>query len=263
MDEVLELLRVKLPKYLASIIFGLSAVLTDAQTVHFKNYSTKDGLITDEVFNLYQDNQGYIWVFSEYGTVKYTGAGFKPVLKNLPTKEAFIFSIFENGQGKKWVANSNARIYEVRNDSALIIPGIEKISTLLRQEVSEISQLYVDDSSNIYAITKADSYKFIKKRGLYEPVNLGDQVKTDSVHTLLHEIPGGKYMAVKNSGIENYTFKKGKKRVYLQIDGLPKQYRLPTPPYYFPMGRFKKVRNAVYFVRGDYLCKIIEGEEIS
>src|SRR5687768_2306975 len=109
-----------------------------SQTLEFKNYTTKEGLIADETYDMYQDRQGYIWVFSKYGTVKYNGSEFIPVLKNLPVKESFIYSLYENAAGRKWVANSNARIYEVRNDSAFIVGGIDSVSKALRNSVSEI-----------------------------------------------------------------------------------------------------------------------------
>ena len=40
----------------------------------FKNYTTKDGLISNEVYNLFQDQEGYVWFFFKYGTTSVMAA---------------------------------------------------------------------------------------------------------------------------------------------------------------------------------------------
>jgi ligand-binding sensor domain-containing protein len=158
-------------KYLF-IFFLLSGKgLLVAQSLEFEKFTTKSGLPSNKVYNIYQDHEGYLWIFAQYGVVKYNGSTFTPALKNLPFEELFVYSFYENKDGRKWVANSNAKIYEIINDSAYVVKGTEKISEELKASVSEITQLYVDDSLNIYAITKYRSYKFIKKEH-YRPVNL-------------------------------------------------------------------------------------------
>ena len=98
-----------------------------AQNEGFTRYTTKEGLLSDEVYNLHQDKQGYIWLFTNYGVLKYNSTEFKPVLKNLPFAESFIYSIYENEAGEKWVANSNAKIYKILNDSAFVVEGTEAV----------------------------------------------------------------------------------------------------------------------------------------
>ena len=54
-----------------------------SQTLRFEQFTTKDDLPSDEIYNLHQDKKGYIWVFTNYGALKYNGRVFIPVLKNL------------------------------------------------------------------------------------------------------------------------------------------------------------------------------------
>ena len=56
---------------------------------------------------------------------------FRPVLRNLSYKESFVFCMYENKNGRKWIANSLGRIYEVIRDSAFIVPGTEAVSEKL------------------------------------------------------------------------------------------------------------------------------------
>lgn len=163
-------------KRLYSLFLICVCISTNAQKLHFDNFTTKNGLLSDEVYNLHQDNNGYIWLFTNYGSMKYNGKSFELVLKNLPLTESVIYCIYENQIGQKWVVNSNAKIYEVINDSAFIIKNIEATSTSLKKDGRVIYQIYLDDSLNIYAATKNDTYKFLKKDN-YRPVNLSHQMQ--------------------------------------------------------------------------------------
>lgn len=166
--------------YIFIIICFNSCFFCNSQNLQFDNYTHKDGLISDEVYNLFQDKKGYIWLFTNYGAMKYNGEKFQQVLKNLPFNESFIYAFYENEKGEKWIANSNCKIYEVRHDSAFLVKGTEFVSSLLRKKVSEINQIYSDDSSNIFVCTKSYSYKFIKSKA-YRPVCLNKKVTIDTI----------------------------------------------------------------------------------
>lgn len=169
------------------VAFLVMTCFTIGQTLSFEQFTTKEGLLSDEVYNLHQDKKGYIWLFTNYGAMKYNGKTFEPVLKNLPFKESFIYSFYENEKGQKWAANSNANIYEIRNDSAFVVKGTEEASGMLRKNVAEVNQLYVDDSLNIYACSKKYFFKFSKYKG-YLPVLLNTNPFLDSVFHLVVEI---------------------------------------------------------------------------
>lgn len=118
--------------------------------------------------------------------MKYNGKEFLPTLKNLPFKESVIYSIYENEQERKWISNSNKKIYEIINDSAFIVNGTQEISEQLKSEAHEIYQLYVDDSLNIYAKTTLSTFKF-QKHKQYKPYDLAEMVFTDSCMAYVFE----------------------------------------------------------------------------
>lgn len=149
--------------------------MTTAQTLKFEQFTTKDGLLSDEVYNLHQDKKGYLWFFTEYGPMKYNGSEFVPVLKNLPFKESVIYAIYENKKGRKWVVNSNKNIYEIVNDSAFVVEGTQEYSEEFRKTTNDIYQLIVDDSLNIYIKTTLQTSKFFKiGPGKYRCDNLNE-----------------------------------------------------------------------------------------
>ncbi len=167
-------------RHIYVILFFSLCLFTKAQKIKFDNYTSKDGLISDDVYKIFQDQKGYLWLFTDYGVMKYNGKKFEQTLKNLPFNESFVYSYFQNKKGQIWIANSNAKIYEVRNDSAFIVKGIEAISEKLKKNIAEITQLFVDDSLNIFAVTKSATFKFSKHKH-YEGIDLSLQYKQDSI----------------------------------------------------------------------------------
>jgi len=242
--------------YLVPIIFK-------AQTVPYRQFTTREGLLSDEIYNIHQDKFGYIWFFSRYGTVKYNGTDFIPVLTNLPFKDAFIYSIYENDKGNKWVANSNARIYEVRNDSAYIINGIENISTELRNSVSEIYQLIVDDTLNIYAVTKRKCYKFKKKGSNYHPELFGGVYNSDSVRLGIFEIGNSAFGVYNRKKHDEFISASIKKQRYIQFSDTKELIRFDFDSYSAPFRHIKKINGGYYFSYSSYISKIKHRKSIS
>jgi sugar lactone lactonase YvrE len=171
-------MRHRLRWLLFAILFYCFA--SPAQEITFKNLTTKDGLLSNEVYNMHQDKKGYIWLFTNNGVQKYNGREFQQVLSNLPYRESFIYCAYERKDGRLWVANANGKIYEVIRDSAFQVPGTEKAAGKMQQLVSEIYQLYVDDSLNIYSVSKRVTNKYIKQGDHYDCVELNKILKDGS-----------------------------------------------------------------------------------
>lgn len=244
------------------LVFHLVVLSCAAQTLEFKRYTSSTGLLSDEIFNMHQDKKGYLWLFTNYGALKYNSSEFRQVLKNLPFDDSFIYAIYENEAGRKWVANSNAKIYEIRHDSAFIVPGTEKLSELLRKQVLEILQLHVDDSLNIYAITKHDSYKIVNRGDTYRPVNLSTGEK-DSITYRIYEMNNRMFRVLNYTGNDT-TYCGGRENLKLLL------YEKEKKPAYFKLDCyisdprfFKRYKDDIYFSHHDRICRIRDGKVIS
>lgn len=239
------------------LILCLSRLVCSGQSLKFDNYSTKDGLPSESVYSLHQDRQGYIWVFTGNGTVKYNSVAFKPVLRNLPYNESFIFSVYENKEGRMWVANLNGKIYEVIRDSAFIVKGIEKTSELLRENVAEILKLYVDDSLNIYALTKKRSYCFVKKDGIYHTVELEVSDSLDFfVKEKGHELLPLNGLYKQQKDLVHYFVKTPYCKVAIQNNGRVDRFVVPTLKAPMIPKVFRKKGKETYFSFYDRLVHI-------
>jgi ligand-binding sensor domain-containing protein len=230
-----------------------------AQTLKFEKFTTRDGLISDEVYGLHQDKKGYLWAFTNYGALKYNGLEFKPVLRNLPFHESFIYAIFENKNGRMWVANSKAMVYEIINDSAIALEGSGPASELLRKDAQEVLQIHVDDSLNVFLITKSRCLELIKKGDRYQFKDLTLRDRRDSINVEIFEKQGllvpvrklyrEEFLEYRDpTGIRtfNLLFHLGKPGLRFQVSG--KQYARTR--------HFKKYGNDIYFPFNDALFKI-------
>jgi ligand-binding sensor domain-containing protein len=206
------------------------------------------------VYNLHCDKKGYLWLFTNYGVLKYNSSRFTQVLRNLPFSESFIYSSYEARDGRMWVANSNGRIFEIRNDSAFVIKEIDPVSENLRKNIMEIYKLYVDDSLNIYAITKHYSYKFIKSRG-YEAINLSNQIKPDSLTFRILD-KGDQYLTIYNYKGNDTVFCGGLNSVNIHIENLKRDISLECGKTI--VRHAKRFDDNIYFTQFDKLVKVTE-----
>ena len=67
-------------RYLKHIICGLLFSfhsLSHAQSYIYKNFDVDDGLPSSQVYDIYQDKYGYIWLATDKGIARYNGYEFE------------------------------------------------------------------------------------------------------------------------------------------------------------------------------------------
>lgn len=82
----------------------------------YVNYSEKDGLPSNHVYKITQDVDGFIWIATDEGLVKYNGSEFQifTTQDGLPTND--IWNIFPGKDGKLWyIAKSTSMGYILDN----------------------------------------------------------------------------------------------------------------------------------------------------
>jgi hypothetical protein len=161
-----------------------------SQQLHFQQLTTKDGLISNDVYSIRQDSKGYIWACTNYGIVKYNGTSFTSVCTNIPFNERFAYCLFEDEQGGMWFGNSRAHIFRIVNDSAQMLGGTELITAEMQKSVSEVNVIFRHGPEFIIG-TKLHSY--VSVNGSWK--RLCDGFKNDSLDFLVLE-KGGSYFPV-------------------------------------------------------------------
>ena len=246
------------------LIFFCSSFFAKAQSVSFENFTTKDGLLSDEVYKIFQDKKGYIWLFTNYGVMKYNGKKFVQILKNLPFNESFVYSYFERNDGRVWIANSNGRIYEVISDTAAFINGTEEIAQKLKKNVSEIVDLLVDKNENIYINTKIGGFKLESKKGYKESLFL-NYLNEDSVFVHLADIDGQIFPSINFALKKHLNFHKAETHriKYINTSNPNDTYiiRFTGSGTHNP-NNFRRFDDVIYFSHYDRLYKVNKDKSV-
>lgn len=83
----------------------------------FRNYTTTQGLPSNEVFAIEQDRQGYIWFGTNNGVCRYNGYTFERFPDTLQTNYASVLTenLMEDACGRMWWADFRGRLFYHEN----------------------------------------------------------------------------------------------------------------------------------------------------
>ncbi len=90
------------------------------------NYNANNGLPSNQVYRITQDVDGFIWIITDKGMVKFNGKDFKTfnIRKGLPTND--IWNIITALDGKVWFFFKSPKIGYIKNDSIFAFPSEKK-----------------------------------------------------------------------------------------------------------------------------------------
>ena len=73
----------------------------------FKNYTTKDGLPSNTIYELKSDQDGFLWIATDSGIVKYDGYKFQTFDKKDGLTDNAIFGFFTDSKNRMWLRTFN------------------------------------------------------------------------------------------------------------------------------------------------------------
>lgn len=151
-----------------------SGLFSYAQHPYFYSINENQGLPSNEVYELIQDDFGHIWIASDAGLFRYDGFSFKE-FKGKNQKSASISTLKHNSKGEIFCRNFSGQIFTVRNDSLQLVYQYSKFGPT--------SNKYVISSKNEIWIVQHNKIKNLDAQG-----NLLNEYKiptTDSVFYLV------------------------------------------------------------------------------
>jgi ligand-binding sensor domain-containing protein/serine phosphatase RsbU (regulator of sigma subunit) len=87
------------------IFFGLLSKL-EAQTYSFRNFNVEDGISHPFIYDILQDNNGYLWVATGEGLGKFNGFQFKNYYVADGLSENFVSTIYKDDNGRLWFGHN-------------------------------------------------------------------------------------------------------------------------------------------------------------
>ena len=101
-------------------IFVVSLLLLTCSRVHsqqfiIEEYGARQGLTSSEIYTLFQDNAGYLWMGTRLGVSKFDGLNFINYTGSDKTRFGKVFSITQDTQNYIWIGAENGLFYYFAN----------------------------------------------------------------------------------------------------------------------------------------------------
>ncbi len=214
-------------------------LLTNSSTLHAQNENTFnkvsieiDGEDVFDVTAIVQDHQGYIWMATNLGLIKYNGLEGKEYYKESSNSSSVdynnIESLFVDSQGNIWVgARSGLSKYNPECDCFHLFPTIDYNTSL-----TDIKSIVEDNNSNIWigtgngGIFQYERESEIFTRKLHSPSD-SISIINDKIEKLLVDRNNNLWIgtnsdySIANSGLVRYNIRTGISKRFLHEPSNP------------------------------------------
>ena len=150
-------------KKLVSILISIAAILSfslvswaeNTQSYVSEVYSDRNGLPTGEANDIVQTPDGYIWIGSYAGLIRYDGTAFRNFSEEGKLQTATVRSLFVDKSGRLWVGSNDMGVFFMENDTFQRPQGQPEDSFLTIRHFNETADgdIFVSSSSGLAKIT--------------------------------------------------------------------------------------------------------------
>lgn len=119
------------------------------QTIPHYWINTSNGLPSNEVYHLQEDQQGFIWICTDHGVVRYDGQNFRQFTTLDGLLSNTIFEAINDPKGRVWFRGFKNGFCYYEQDSIYQFPLNNKIEQLTNEK-SAIPSLVVDSSDQLW-----------------------------------------------------------------------------------------------------------------
>lgn len=113
--------------FLTLLFLWIFSPINYAQQFQFKNYKVEDGLVSNEAFDILQDNKNRIWVSTTGGISCFDGKNFTNYTTDEGLASNISFSIFEDSKGRIWAGSHGKGVSIIENGKVSTLNGPEFI----------------------------------------------------------------------------------------------------------------------------------------
>lgn len=120
-------------------------VLLNGQSTLSKNYTTNSGLPSNETYDLFQDKDGFIWVGTDNGAIRFDGNRMQTFQLKDGLADNDVLSIHQDSQGRIWFLSYNGKLSYWKEG---IIFNEKKDLTLRRMRSGSFFRAFFEDKEN-------------------------------------------------------------------------------------------------------------------
>ncbi|MEO8516432.1 MAG: two-component regulator propeller domain-containing protein [Flavobacterium sp.] len=93
-----------------------------AEAQEFKNFSSEEGLPSNEVYSIFQDKNGSMWFSTDRGLCQYNGYEFKKYEPKDGLTDITVFDFYPQENGQVWCTTFNRKLFYFENGSNRFVP---------------------------------------------------------------------------------------------------------------------------------------------
>lgn len=212
---------------------GLVSAQNSPQPV-FKNYSVDNGMPSSEVYNVIQDDRGYLWFASDRGVSSYNGYEFKNHTLKEGLTDNVVFELYKDYKNRIWVLPMNGKLCYFENDTIKNY----KFNKLLLKNLGKNKlaySFYVDTLDNIHLGTIGNGLITISKNGEVVKENLDSLNTSRIVFKKTSDLLLSSYKIDRGVSKNNFQYSYNNKVLNIEHVSAP-------------------IRSKAYFVGTDLLC---------
>ncbi|MEM9679676.1 MAG: two-component regulator propeller domain-containing protein, partial [Bacteroidota bacterium] len=187
-------------KTVVKVLFICFSIACLAQEPYTINYTINDGLPSNNVYSVFQDKDGILWLSTDVGIVSYDSSSFELYNTENGLSDNEIFQIKEDGKGRKWLLTLNGIPSYIQNGQVYNAENSELIRTIKGK--SMLINYYEDSNNTLY---------FSYSKGEMFSVSNSDEVSKFSLDTgnlVGVWVEDNTLMALTNTGIINFENQK-------------------------------------------------------
>lgn len=162
--------------------------LSIGQEVPSFNITEQDGLPSNTIYNLFQDNKGFLWIATENGLARYNGFQFY-TYDNSSVRSRAVSGILEDEKQRLWLHNFFGEVLYIENDS---------LKKLISWETHYTSGFPTLSSykNNLLITVPSHFYQYSPDEEIWETLKVHLSTNTKSVHYNHHIVTSKKEVIV-------------------------------------------------------------------
>ena len=179
--------------------------LSNQAALKFKHLLTTDGLSQNNVFDIVQDHDGFIWIATEDGLNRYDGKNFVHYRKNIENPNSiannFIRKVFVDTDGVLWVGTAKGLSkYNVVLDNFDNYYHENGNNESLKDDT--IWDIYQDKTKNIWVSTTNGIHKFDQDNNHFKQIKIhGLEDELKEIKTIHQDLKGNFWFGSYDNGI--------------------------------------------------------------
>lgn len=128
----------------------ISALNCSAQNTVLKNFTTNDGLPSSQIYDVIEDQYGFLWFSTDKGLSRYDGYAFKNYSVEDGLPDNVVFDFHKSSDGKIWCTTNSTKLFTIQG-RVPIFKNYQYNDTIKKYAGNLITNgLYIDDKDAVF-----------------------------------------------------------------------------------------------------------------